>query len=264
MLPTHHIKEPVCAGGINFKVASITSSAIEITHPFHSPLHMIAKVSDEPDAMFPEHYSLPAGGWTPKKDIQHCNTPLISCYLNTSDKGNGTTQFLVTALVFIKYSEQSQVIKTMCEHEISLDQPPRYNPSFHHHVDLINITGLTTPDWKSAFPETHLLLATQAAQLASIQCGEDLQPSEPSDIIKSQLKPHQKQGLAFLLDRENHYPPAIDHCGNVLTKAPLTSGHTVCVARNSFQQQITRPQLVHRHLYWLMTWDLGKLYKQSL
>jgi hypothetical protein len=233
MLPSPYLDYPVCAGSIQFKVASITSYATGLKHPFKSPLHLIATIGDAPNSRneitlhLPDGFSIgyvpkhvdtclldvlhhkpgkyksqPAGGWKPNTPINKATTPLITCYVNTIDEDNAI-QFIVTALIFIKQYEKSSLITKMQKYHLTIEQPSYYNPADHHHVPLIDITAATTPDWTSAFPDTHLLSDAEASYLAAIPCGEDLEPVEPSEIITTNLKPHQKQGLAFLLDREN-------------------------------------------------------------
>ncbi|KAH9807763.1 hypothetical protein DFH28DRAFT_888649, partial [Melampsora americana] len=206
-IPISNTNNPVCAGAITFNVAWLTSSAVVIKHPFQSPVHLYECLLDfigTVDGTL--HKSRPAGGWTPRSHMHDLRTPLVSCHLTTTPIDTQVVpRFKVTVLLFIKSYEVEDFVKRMKKFHLMLEWPTEYNSSHHYNINLIDLRALTTPNWKAASSGIHLLSSEEAAHLERIPCGSDLEPADPSDLLMSELRPHQKQGLAFLLDREKPY-----------------------------------------------------------
>ncbi|EGF98003.1 uncharacterized protein MELLADRAFT_84097 [Melampsora larici-populina 98AG31] len=229
-----HPNQPVCAGMISSKVAPPTSTAAKLEHPHQSPvfLKVSADTHSTPeislylatglslgygppgvDSCFLKllgstpciYKALPAGGWKPSTTFDPSHPVLISSTFNTTIvefNGHDASQLQVHALIFIPSWYQGSLVKTVRNFKIKLQCPSHYKPQQHQLIPLVDLEAQTTPNWSSAFPD-HMLTSDEVSRLASISCGSDLQPVNPSVIVTSQLHPHQQQVLAFLLDREN-------------------------------------------------------------
>jgi SNF2 family DNA or RNA helicase len=231
MMPTPFQSQLQCAGAITFNACWLTSKAVNLKHPFKSPVHLYVPNQQEKypyiQVILPDGYCIgyipkefhscflhllgtegkeyktrPAGGWKPSDPRQNFKTPAISCYLKTicSDQ---ITQLQITALLFIRPWDKRDLKKIVSEHELPLQLPSDYNPREHYDVEINQIHLDSPPNWTVSYAGIHQLSKEAAFELQSVPSGTDLQPVEPSNIVTAQLLPHQKQGLAFLLDREN-------------------------------------------------------------
>lgn len=215
---------PVCLGTLITPLIWLTSASLEIPSSMKCPLHFLIDegpyitcyldsgkcvgyippvltsflhdlLSHSPQTIC----SKPAGGWRPGLPNDIC--PLVSATLETSTSNN-LTAYTASILVFCS----KHLVDNLCHRfniaGFKIFQPHDYRPADHYGCPLVSHHSMPQPKWKPGVEKVSLTLE-EVECLQQIPSGADLAEHEPCSLIVTTLHPHQKQGLAFLLDRED-------------------------------------------------------------
>lgn len=160
----------------------------------------------------------PAGGWTSSSVLSSADSP--QCFLEVGLEINvgPSTTFQLAILVFVIPAKKKQLLASLHNHNIPINTPQNYDPANHGGCPLFSLEN-------TAAPPTFEYSAAVGKVLLTLPSGEDLDPAQPHPIVTTELLPLQKQGLAFLLDRES--PNSISACALWIKSPGSTSQNLI-------------------------------------